>query len=92
MPAEIQAISIGPWNFIAWPGEMFVEFALEVKAKCPNTFLISYANGELQGYIVTKEAVEEGGYESSNAIFKSPESGDLMVRRTLELLSDKCKS
>ena len=30
MPAEIQAIFIGPWIFIAWPGEMFVEFSLQI--------------------------------------------------------------
>ncbi len=86
MPAEVQCISLGPWNFIAWPGEMFVEFALAVKSKKPNTFLISYANGELQGYLVTREAAAEGGYESQNAIFKSPESGELLVQKTLELL------
>ena len=28
MPAEIQLICIGPWSFVAWPGEIFVEFAL----------------------------------------------------------------
>jgi hypothetical protein len=86
-PAEIQRISLGDWTFIAWPGEMFVEFALQVKAKHPNTFLISYANGELQGYLVTREAALEGGYESQNAIFQSPESGELLVQKTLELLS-----
>jgi hypothetical protein len=88
LPAEIQVIRIGSWKFVAWQGEMFIEFALEVKAKSPNTFLISYANGELQGYLVTKQAVEEGGYESGNAIFKSPESGELIVATTLELLKD----
>ena len=86
MPAEVQAISLGDWNFVAWPGEMFVEFALAVKQQRPRTFLISYANGELQGYLVTKEAADEGGYESQNAIFKSPEGGDLLVQKTLEML------
>jgi hypothetical protein len=86
MPAEIQLVRIGPWNFIAWPGEMFVEFAQEVKRRSPDTFLISYANGELQGYLVTREAAEEGGYESSNAIFKSPDGGELLVQTTLRLL------
>ena len=66
---------------------MFVEFGLAVKRARPNTFVISYANGELQGYLVTKEAAEEGGYESQNAIFKSPESGEMLVAKTLELLS-----
>jgi hypothetical protein len=89
MPSEIQVIRIGPWKFVAWQGEMFIEFALEVKAQSPDTFLISYANGELQGYLVTKQAVEEGGYESGNAIFKSPESGELIVKKTLELLNQQ---
>jgi hypothetical protein len=89
MPAEIQLVRIGPWNFIAWPGEMFVEFAQEVKRRSPDTFLISYANGELQGYLVTREAVDEGGYESSNAIFRSPESGAMLVAKTLELLQSR---
>jgi hypothetical protein len=86
MPAEVQIISIGPWNFVAWPGEMFVEFGLAVKRQRPSTFVISYANGELQGYLVTREAAAEGGYESQNAIFKSPESGEVLVGKTLELL------
>jgi hypothetical protein len=86
MPAEIQMISLGPWNLVAWPGEMFVEFALQVKSRVPDTFVISYANGELQGYLVTKEAAAEGGYESQNAIFASPHSGELLIRKTLELL------
>jgi hypothetical protein len=86
MRAEIQVISIGDWNFVAWPGEMFVEFALDVKSQAKHTFVISYANGELQGYLVTRQAVDEGGYESQNAIFKSPDSGELLVRKTLELL------
>jgi hypothetical protein len=87
LPAEVQAILIGPWTFVAWPGEMFIEFALDVKRRCPDTFLINYANGDLQGYLVTRQAAEEGGYESSNAIFKSPESGEMLVRATLELLN-----
>ncbi len=90
MPAEIQAILIGPWTFVAWQGELFVEFALEVKSRCPNTFLISYANGELQGYLVTNEAVHEGGYESNNAIFQSPTGGELLIQKTLEILVDRC--
>ncbi len=65
---------------------MFVEFSLDIKRQIPNTFLMSYTNGELQGYLVTQQAVDEGGYESANAIFQSPESGNLLVQKTLELL------
>ncbi len=85
LPAEVQVLRIGPWRFIGWPGEVFVEYALQVKRQAPDTWIINLANGELQGYIVTEEAAREGGYEASNALF-GPESGALLVARTLEVL------
>jgi neutral ceramidase len=86
MPAEISLMRIGPWAFAGWPGETFVEFPLKVKAACPHCYVIGLANGELQGYLVTEEAVQKGWYEASNALFASPESGMAMVKTTLELL------
>jgi hypothetical protein len=85
-PLDVQLIRIGEWNFIGWPGEIFVEFAIEVLDKNPNTAIITLANGDAQGYIVTAEAVKEGGYEASNALFASPESGDILVNATRKLL------
>ena len=82
---EIQVFTIGPWKVIGWPGEIFVEYSLQIKKRIPNTFVISLANGELQGYLVTKEAFHEGGYEASNTLF-DPQSGELLVRRTLQLI------
>ncbi len=85
LPAEIQVIKIGDYKFVGWPGEVFIEYALEVKDKCSDTFVISLANGELQGYIVTRRAADEGGYEASNALF-SCEAGSVLVERTLKLI------
>ena len=85
LPAEIQILKIGDWSFVSWPCEIFVEYALEVKALWDKTFVITLANGELQGYIVTPEAAAEGGYEASNAIF-SHESGRIIVKKTLSAL------
>jgi hypothetical protein len=85
-PAELQVIGIGPWKFVTWPGEFFVEYALEVKARSPHTFVITLANGELQGYIVTPEAVAAGSYEAGNALF-SPANGRRVVDATLALLA-----
>jgi len=85
LPAEIQALSINKWTFVGWPGEVFVEYALEVKSQRPDTYILSLANGELQGYIVTEEAAREGGYEASNGLF-GPPAGRMLVEATLELL------
>lgn len=85
-PAEVQLIAIGPWRFIGWPGEFFVEYALEVKRRSKATSVITLANGDLQGYIVTEEAAEQGVYESGNAVFASA-NGRRFVEVTLALLA-----
>jgi neutral ceramidase len=85
MPAEIQLIGVGPLNFIGWPCEVFVEYGLDIKREKPNSYVISLANGEAQGYIVTPEAEQRGGYEASNGLFAA-ESGSILVRETLRLL------
>lgn len=89
LPAEVQVMQIGPWAFVGWPGEIFVEHALTVKAQVSDTYIISLANGELQGYIATEAAAAEGGYEASNAIF-APAAGQMLVEATLALLRKPC--
>jgi len=85
LPAEVQMLQIGPWALVGWPGEVFVEHALAVKARARDAYVISLANGELQGYITTEAAAAAGGYEASNAIF-APEAGQLLVDTTLDLI------
>jgi hypothetical protein len=84
-PAEIQVMAVGPWKFVGWPGEFFVEYALDVKRRSPQTFVVTLANGELQAYIVTAEADAKGYYEARNALF-SHENGPRIVEETLALL------
>lgn len=85
LPAEIQVFHIGSWTFVAWQGEIFIEYWLAIKKQIKNTFLITLANGELQGYIVTPEAARLGIYEASNAIFDHT-GGELLVNATLGLI------
>lgn len=85
LPAEIQVMQIGRWRWVGWPGEFFVEFGQEI-TRDPFTFVISMANGDLQGYITTQQAVVEHWYEAGSALFESPESGRLIVEATRGLL------
>ncbi|MBL4702037.1 MAG: neutral/alkaline non-lysosomal ceramidase N-terminal domain-containing protein [Phycisphaeraceae bacterium] len=87
MPASVQIIAIGNQRYVCWPGEVFVEFALEVIQQFPQANIITCANGELQGYLVTQQAVDEDAYEANNAIFQSPQGGDTLVQTTLNLLN-----
>ena len=85
LPAEVQLITIGPWSFVGWPGEMSVELGLELKERCPKTFVISLANGELEGYLVTAAARRDGECEAFNAIFASPKGGNRLIEATVQL-------
>lgn len=86
MPAEVTVVRIGPYTFPCWPGEVDVAFALELRRHDRNRFAVSLVNGELQGYLVTQQAVREHRYEAMNAIFASPDAGELLVAKTIELL------
>jgi neutral ceramidase len=87
MPAEITVMRIGPWIFAGWPGESFVEFSLSLKASHRNCCVISLANGHLEGYLVTEEAVRHGWYEALNSLFAGPQAGELLIEKTLELIA-----
>lgn len=85
LPAEIQIIKVGEWKFAAWPGEVFVEYAIELKNHAEEVALITYANGELQGYLVTQEAQDGGYYEAGNSFFDH-KAGELMLAETINEL------
>lgn len=90
VPAEVQAIAIGDAAFVGIPAELFVEFGLEIKQRSPipRTFIAGDTNG-MVGYIPTRIAFENGGYEprlarSSKII---PEGGAMLVDAALGVLT-----
>lgn len=85
-PAEVQVLRIGDCFLVGLPGEVFVEYGLQIKSQAPcKTFVVSLVNGDLQGYIVTPEAKISGSYEASNSLFK-PESGRIMIETALKII------
>ena len=84
--AAIQVVRIGDRILAGWPCEIFTEYALALKARAPmKAHAICLANGELQGYIVTPEAMQAGGYEAANSLFL-PETGEQLVTKSVELI------
>jgi len=87
-PIQVQALRIGDASLAGLPGELFVEYALDIKRRAPaRTFPVSLVGGELQGYVVTPEAAGDG-YEAANALF-APASGAVMVDAVLSLLREE---
>ena len=93
LSSEIQVVSLGDIGLVSIPGELFVEYGLEIKKKSPfsHTFIIGYAN-DYVGYIPTSKAFKEGGYEvrTGAASKLDPKTGGIISKRVLEML-DKLK-
>lgn len=66
----VTVIGIGEIVFVGFGGEPFTQYATEARAAAPELFVICtcITNGN-SGYLPTKEAFEEGGYESRKTEF-----------------------
>ena len=85
-PFVVQVVRIGEACVVAFPGEFFTEYALQLKKQASRkSFVVTYTNGELQGYIVTPEAAAAGGYEAASSMFP-PQTGATMVEMALGMI------
>lgn len=86
-PTEIQAFWIGEIPLVGLPGEVFVELGLEIKEAVgvEPTFVISLSN-DSTGYIPTRQAYDEGGYETTVSAL-APGCGEHLVEETLALVA-----
>ncbi|MDD3840936.1 MAG: hypothetical protein PHP06_10325 [Clostridia bacterium] len=72
-------------------GELFVEYGLEIKEKSPyrNTMVFGFTNQSI-GYIPTKEAFKNGGYEPTfcESSCLVPEAGGILVKEILSIIDE----
>lgn len=68
VPVEVQVLRLGDIILVGIPGEVFVEIGLGIKEGSPfeHTYAVSHTNGNI-GYMPTKKAFQEGGYETHMA-------------------------
>lgn len=85
--AELMAIAVGDVCLVTAPGEVFNEIGRTVKARSPfaRTLFVGYANGSI-GYVPTRTAYAEGGYEVTHACRVGPQAGEIIEREALDLL------
>lgn len=86
LSAEVQALRIGDLGIAAFPGELFVELGLSLKARSPysSTLVVELANDSI-GYIPTRKAYDEGGYEVTSTVL-APGAGEMLVEEAFNLL------
>lgn len=89
MEVEVQVITLGSTvAWVAWPGEIFVELGLGLKAGSPfpHTYNVELANGAI-GYIPNRPAYAEGNYEVESARVGEG-AGELLMTTALRLLGE----
>lgn len=88
-PAEIQVIRLGGTLVVGVPGEMFVEFALYIKAVAGFGMVVvnELANGCLPGYLYTPESLVTGGYETDTSML-GEEFGQHLVEKALKTINE----
>lgn len=66
----ISVLHIGEVAFVGFGGEPFTQYAADARAAAPDKFVITTCNtnGDA-GYLPTKDAFEEGGYEGKSTTF-----------------------
>lgn len=85
---ETQVIRVGDVVFNGCGGELFAELGLDLKARSPfdKNINVELADG-CYGYIATKHAFAEGGYEVTldRYVNMSEDTGDIMIDTVLRL-------
>ncbi len=85
---ELQCIRIGPLAFLSCQGEPFLEISQRIVADSPfpHTLFSGYSNGAF-GYLPTRQAFDEGGYEIEASPF-APAAAEVLVAESLRLLHE----
>ena len=86
-PAEVQIIRLGDTCVVGAPGEIFVEYALYVKAMAGFGVVIfnELTNGVLPGYLYTPESLVSGGYETDTSMLAA-DFGKKLVDNILDTI------
>jgi hypothetical protein len=86
LAVEQVCLAIGDCAFLSFPGELYTEIGMAIKAASPfrHTYIIGLANGYI-GYVPTRKAISEGGYaEDTRRVDAASEQ--IVFERSLALL------
>jgi neutral ceramidase len=92
---EIQRLTLGELEIIGVPGEIFVEYGLELKRTSPLPYCLIFGNANgSAGYIPLPESFAEGAYETrlSRGSRLVPEAGNRIIEALANMRSKNARS
>ncbi|MBU4200672.1 MAG: neutral/alkaline non-lysosomal ceramidase N-terminal domain-containing protein [Verrucomicrobia bacterium] len=86
IPLEQICLAVDNYAFLSFPGELFTEIGMRIKSESPfrRTYILGLANGYV-GYVPTRKAIREGGYESETRELDDS-AEEVVVEQSLALL------
>jgi neutral ceramidase len=86
IPVEQTCFAVGDCAFLTFPGELYTEIGLRIKAASPfaHTYIVGLADGYI-GYVPTRQAIAEGGY-AENTRHVDGDAEEIITERSLALL------
>ena len=86
---EIQAVRLGDLIWVAFPGEVFVRTALQIKQASHVPLMVLETTNDYVGYIPPQQEFDEGGYECSQHFSSRlyPQAEEAVRRMALEAIS-----
>lgn len=89
-PARIQVVRINNLVIVGLPGEVFVQYGLDLKNVIDADMIIvnTLTNGCLPGYLCTQAAYQEGGYEADTSLL-SLDFGTTLLQAVTDLANKK---
>jgi hypothetical protein len=89
---DLTELRLGPGSILHLPGELFIEYQLFAQRLRPDLFVAMAAYGDYgPGYIGTRTAYPQGGYETGSPSRVAPEVEDVLVAALRELLDAKVR-
>jgi Neutral/alkaline non-lysosomal ceramidase, N-terminal len=86
-PIDVACLKLGSARVLQMPGELFVEYELAAQQMRPGQPVLMAAYGDYgPGYIGTKIAYTQGGYETSVVSRVAPEAEEALLKAMTELL------
>jgi hypothetical protein len=83
---EVQALQIGDVCLLGMPGVLFADYALMIKKEADRkTFVVNLVNGELQGTILSPDALAARANSATNSLFGA-KAGRLLVKTGLSII------
>ena len=86
---EVQGFRVGDLVLVGLPGEVLVEMGQKIKAGNKQAAIVELANDDI-GYIATRRAFSEGGYEVGRHLWGrvTPEAEDILVPLARTLIEE----